>query len=303
MSKRPTKKKPLCFLNGRYLPLAEATIPALDRGFLFGEGLFETWRTYRGRPFAVKEHVQRMKRSARMLQIPFDPDENWEGRTLTLGRKNGMADSSCAVRLTITGGTGPVTLVPGPRRKPTRLILFRPLEPGLAEARENGVAVHLVDFGDGVNPAVRNLKAPSNYLTAVLGRTEARKRNCFESLYRLEDGTVLEGTTSNVFAVMAGQLVTTPVADGVLPGITRALALRLGRKIGPVVERPLTVKDLAEADEVFITSSSIEVVPVTRAGRQRIGNGKVGELTRELQKRYRAYVSRALGLPVDELGE
>jgi branched-subunit amino acid aminotransferase/4-amino-4-deoxychorismate lyase len=289
VSKRPTKKKPLCFLNGRYLPLAEATIPALDRGFLFGEGLFETWRTYRGRPFAVKEHVQRMKRSARMLQIPFDPDENWEGRTLTLGRKNGMADSSCAVRLTITGGTGPVTLVPGPRRKPTRLILFRPLEPGLAEARENGVAVHLVDFGDGVNPAVRNLKAPSNYLTAVLGRTEARKRNCFESLYRLEDGT--------------GQLVTTPVADGVLPGITRALALRLGRKIGPVVERPLTVKDLAEADEVFITSSSIEVVPVTRAGRQRIGNGKVGELTRELQKRYRAYVSRALGLPVDELGD
>jgi len=295
-------KSPMCFLNGRYVESARATIPALDRGFLFGEGLFETWRTYKGRPFALREHLARMSRSARSLGIPFDPDEDWEGRTLKLARLNGMTGGGGAIRLTITGGPGPVTLVQGQLTRPTRLMLFRPLEPGLAAARTGGVGVHLLDFGAGVNPALRRLKT-LNYLPAVIGKTEAARHACFESLYRLADSTVLEGTTSNFFVVKRGVVSTTPITDGILPGVTRATVIKLARRVAEVREHRLTVDDLHDADEMFLTSSTIEVVPIIRVGRRKVAGGNVGELTRELQQRYRRHVARRFGVAVDDLGE
>jgi branched-subunit amino acid aminotransferase/4-amino-4-deoxychorismate lyase len=294
-------KKSICYLNGRFVPTELAAIRVTDRGFLFGEGLFETWKTYRGRPFALREHLARMARSARLLAIAFDPAENWEGRSLELARRNGMAEAAGAVRFTITAGSGPITLIPSAPRKPTRLMLHRPLEPGLERARHDGVGVHLLDFGTGVNAQLRNLKT-LNYVPAVMGKVAARKHGCFESLYRLADSTVLEGTTSNYFVVRRGTLYTTPVAEGILPGVTRALTLRLADRLVPVVERRLRERDLLAADEAFLTSSSIEVVPVTRVGRRPIGHGRPGPLTRELQRRYRELVSRRLGIPVTDLG-
>ncbi len=291
-----------CFLNGRYMDVRDARISALDRGFLFGEGLFETWRTYRGRPFAIEEHLRRMNRSARALGIPFDPGEPWHTRTLRLARLNRMSTRSGAVRLTISRGAGPVTLIPERVRRPTRLMLFRPLEPNLGRSRRNGVAVHLHSFGAGVHPALRQIKTV-NYLPAVLARAEARKRGCFESLYQLDDGTVLEGTTSNIFVVRRGRLITSPVAAGVLPGVTRSLVLAIAKQVAEVRETRLRESDLLEADEAFLTSSTIEVLPVVRVGRRRLGSGRPGELTRELQKRYRELVARRLDLPVERLGD
>ncbi|MFQ5352529.1 MAG: aminotransferase class IV, partial [Candidatus Binatia bacterium] len=234
--------KATCFLNGRYIPVAKAVIPAVDRGFLFGEGLFETWRTYNGRPFALRQHLERMRKSARALGIPFDPGEPWESRTRRLARINQMVEGGGAVRLTITRGSGPVSLVPGEPVNPTRLMLFRPLESGLAEARENGVAVHLMAFGPGVNPALRKLKT-LNYLPAVMGKVAARKLGCFESLYRLDDSTVLEGTTSNYFIVRSGKLITPPVGGGVLPGITRAMVMQIASRLINIEEQVLKVAD------------------------------------------------------------
>lgn len=295
-------KRSVCYLSGRYVDTDKATISALDRGFLFGEGLFETWRTYRGRPFALREHLARMAKSARRLSIPFDPGEGWEGRTLELARRNRMTDSGGAIRLTITAGAGEVNLVPTGVHRPTQLMLFRPLEPGLAAARENGVGVHLMDFGSGVSASFRRLKT-LNYLPAVVGKVEARKRGCFESLYRLADSTVLEGTTSNYFVVKNGRLLTTPVGEGILPGVTRALVGKVAARVAPVVERRLGEQDLFGADEMFLTSSTIEVVPIVRVGRRRIGDGRPGALTRELQRRYRRHVARRLGLAPEELGD
>jgi D-amino acid aminotransferase len=295
-------KSKFCYLSGRYVETDKAMISALDRGFLFGEGLFETWRTYRGLPFALREHVQRMARSAKSLKIPFDAGADWKGRTIELARRNRMTDCGGAIRLTITAGSGEVTLVPTALKKPTQLMLFRPLEPGLAEARAGGVGVHLMDFGSGVSESFRNLKT-LNYLPAVRGKVEARKRGCFESLYRLKDGTVLEGTTSNFFVVKDGKLHTTPVDDGILPGVTRALVLKVASRVAPVIERRLHVDDLLEADELFLTSSTIEVVPIIRIDKRKAGGGTAGELTREIQQRYRKYAARRLGVTVEELGE
>jgi branched-subunit amino acid aminotransferase/4-amino-4-deoxychorismate lyase len=291
----------ICFLNGRYLDTAKAAIPATDRGFLFGEGLFETWKTYNGRPFALPEHLKRMARGAKVLGVPFDPDEDWHGRTLQLARRNGMLDCGGAVRLTISAGPGKVSLIPTTSGKPTRLMLFRPLEPGLEVARRDGVAVHLLDFGAGVNPRLRNLKT-LNYVPAVMGKIAAHKHGCFESLYRLADSTVLEGTTSNFFVVRRGKIYTTPIDHGILPGVTRAMTLKIAERVAPVIETRVCERDLVDADEIFLTSSSIEVVPVTRVDRRRVTDGKPGELTRELQRRYRELVSRRLDLPLDRLG-
>ncbi len=291
---------PICYLNGRYIPVAQATIPATDRGFLFGEGLFETWKTYQGKPFAVREHLARMAKSARSVGIPFEAGEDWSGRTEILAKKNKISGGG-AVRFTITRGCGEVSLVPPRLTKPTRLMLFRPLEPGLVEARDKGVTLHLMDFGVGVDPSFRNLKT-LNYLPAVRGKVEAKRHGAFESLYRLADDTVLEGTTSNYFIVSKGRLITTPVATGILPGVTRSLVIKIAAKLVDIVERPIRVADIIAADEVFTTSSTIEIVPAVRVDNRRIADGKPGEITRELRRRYRAMVARRLQMKVDELG-
>jgi len=206
------------------------------------------------------------------------------------------------IRFTITRGPGPISLIPQPIVRATQLMLFRPLEPGLEEARARGIGIHLLDFGAGVNVQLRRLKT-LNYLPAIMGKVEANKRGCFESLYKLEDGTVLEGTTSNFFVVKAGKLLTTPVTAGILPGVTRATVMRLARRLAPVVERRIAVDDLLGADEVFLTSSTIEVVPIVRVTKRAIAGGRIGELTRELQIRYRRNVARCFGVSVDDLGE
>jgi branched-subunit amino acid aminotransferase/4-amino-4-deoxychorismate lyase len=295
-------KASFCFLNGRFVQVRRATISVTDRGFLFGEGLFETWRTYDGRPFAVREHLARMHKAAKAIGIPFDPGGDWEARSVRLARLNRMTAGGGAVRLTITRGPGPVGLVPQPASRPTRLMLVRALEPGLAKGRSEGVGVHLMDFGRGVDPALRQLKT-LNYLPAVRGKVAARRAGCFESLYRLQDGTVLEGTTSNFFVRVGGELLTTPITTGVLAGVTRSMVMRLAGRLLPVRERVLRDSDLRAADEIFLTASTIEVLGVTRIGRRLVGTGRVGELTRELQARYRRLVARRLGVSVGELGD
>jgi branched-chain amino acid aminotransferase len=294
--------KSICYLNGRYLDTGKARISPFDRGFLFGEGLFETWRTYRGRPYAIAEHLRRMAQAARRLGIHLDTDEPWERRCLELARRNRMTDRDGAIRLTITRGWGATALVVEETRAPTTLMVFRPLEPGLATARSQGVAVHPVCVGSGVSEKQRQIKS-LNYLPAVLARSEARARGAFEAIYHTDDGTVLEGTTSNVFLVRRGIVRTAPISLGLLPGVTRAKALRLARRAASVREEAFTLEELADADEAFLTASSIEVFPLVRLGGRRVGNGKPGEFARSLQGLYRADVARTLDMAVDELGE
>ncbi len=294
--------KNICYLNGKFLDVEKARISPLDRGFLFGEGLFETWRTYRGRPYGLPEHLKRLQGSAKRIGIPFDPSEDWEARCITLARRNGMLERDGAVRMTVTRGHGPVSLIVTETVDPTTLMLFRPLEPGLADAKRDGVAIHPVSVGSGVSERQRQIKS-LNYLPAILARTEARKHRCFEALYHLDNGKVLEGTTSNVFIVKRGVVRTSPISAGLLPGVTRQKSLRLARQLAKVREELFTLDDVAAADEVFLTASSIEVVPVVRLGRRKIGSGKPGELTLAIQRRYREHVARAVGLGIDELGD
>jgi D-amino acid aminotransferase len=300
--------KSICWLNGTFVDVAKARISPLDRGFLFGEGLFETWRTYKGRPYAIEDHLERMAGSAKKLGIPFDPAEPWAERCIELARRNGMTKSDGAVRMTITRGRGPVSLLVDQTESPTTLMLYRPLEPKLHDAKTKGVAVYPVSVGTGVSERQRQVKS-LNYLPAVLARAEAKKHGCYEAIYYTEGNgngrgeTVLEGTTSNVFLVRKGVVMTAPISAGLLPGVTRRKTLRLARKVATVSEERFKLADLLSADEVFLTASSIEVVPVVRVGRQKIGNGKPGPITLEMQRRYREEAARRIGLAIEELGD
>lgn len=307
MANTTKTQKSICYLNGRYVDVAKARISPLDRGFLFGEGLFETWRTYQGRPYGLKDHLARMAGSALRIGIPFDPDEAWEERSLQLARRNGMLTRDGAVRITITRGSGPVSLVVEATENPTTLMLFRPLEPTLSEARVKGVAIHLVSVGSGVSEGQRQVKS-LNYLPAVLARMEARKHGCFEAVYHTEgrtkgSGTVLEATTANLFVVRGGVVRTAPISAGLLPGVTRKKTLKLAAKVATVKEAHFTVSELLEADEVFLTASSIEVLPVVRVGKKKIGSGRPGPVTSELHRLYRAEVGRVLGLDPATIGD
>jgi branched-chain amino acid aminotransferase len=280
-------------LNDRLVPAADATISALDRGFVYGDGLFETVRTYAGEPFGLAQHLRRLARSARVFRIPFDGSlQYWLPRVRRVLRANDLTTSDAAVRLTVSRGAGPFGIVPPKTLRPTTMMLATPVDPRVPDAQRRGVRVCFFPFRlvTATLPSHKTL----HYMPAVLGKMIARRRGAWEAVYLGADDTVLEGTTSNVFAVERGRLITPPLR-GILPGVTRHTVTTLAKRAGvPVVERRLTRRELLRADEVLLTASTIEVLPVIRVEGARIADGKPGPVTRTLQDRYRAHVLRTV---------
>jgi D-amino acid aminotransferase len=280
-------------LNDRLVAAARATIPALDRGFLYGDGLFETLRTYGGEPFGLAAHLARLRRSARVFRmtVPVSP-AHWEPRIRRLLRANGLDTVDAAVRLTVSRGAAPFGIVPPRGIRPTTLLLTTSLDPRLPRAQQTGVRVCYFPFRV-VTARLAGHKT-LHYLPAVLGKMVARRRAAWESLYLDADDHVLEGTTSNVFIVRRGAVLTPPL-HGVLPGVTRQTIATVARRCGlRLTERAITTRDLAAADEAFLTASTIEVLPIVRVERTRIGTGRPGPVTRTLQAAYTVHVQRTL---------
>ncbi len=280
-------------LNDRLVPAARATISALDRGFLYGDGLFETVRTYAGQPFGLEHHLARLARSARTFRIPFERDAGyWRPRVARLLRANGLARADAAVRLTVSRGAGPLGLRPPAGLVPTTLLVASALDPHLGAAQARGVTVTFFPYRlvTATLPSHKTL----HYLPAVLGKMLASRAGAWESLYVDTDDDVLEGTTSNVFIARRGTLVTPPLR-GILPGVTRRFLTAVARRASvPMREAPIPCAELLRADEVFLTASTIEVLPVVRVGRHRIGDGRPGPLTTRLQRKYRDLVNVTL---------
>ncbi len=273
-------------LNGRLVSAARARVSVFDRGFLYGDGLFETVRTYGGVPFALAEHLERLQASCAFLGIPF-PQVPWERRIGELLRRNRLRRADAWARLTLTRGVAPAGLAPPPRVTPTVLIIAGRVDAGVERLQRRGAPVVLLPFGrSGFMAEHKTL----DYVAGALGKTLASHHRAFEGLYVGADGLVTEGTTSNVFAVRRGRLMTPPLG-GILPGVMRRHVIALARQNGTeVVEAPLSAGALAEADEVFLTSSVVEIVPVVRVDEWPIGTGRPGPLTRALQRRLRRLV-------------
>ncbi|MGQ9532111.1 MAG: aminotransferase class IV [Desulfotomaculales bacterium] len=282
------------YLNGRLVPADGARVSAADRGFLYGDGVFETLRAYGGRPFQLTEHVARLYRSASLmgLELPWPPGAVREAVEATI-EANKLAEAY--VRITVTRGEG-LGIEPPTAAKPTLVVHTRPLaiDP---QVYQKGIAAVVVRTRRNL-PAAVPLEAKSlNFLNNILAYREARAMGAQEAIMLNAEGAVAEGSVSNLFVVVQGKVLTPSMEAGIFPGLARETVLRLAREMGQPVEERLFGPDmLLSADEVFLTNSVREVVPVVRVNGSAIGEGRPGRVTRLLLDAYRALVRRTLGL-------
>ena len=283
-------------IDGQIVPPEHACISVFDRGFLFGDSVFETVRTYGGAPFALDEHIARLARSAARVYIDLPvPPATIQAELLQLVR--GADHGESFIRVMVTRGHGEIALPPQVASHPARVVLLTPLTPPPPEAYSHGVGVltyrtqRVADATDAVGAKV------ANYLVSVLAMRDARRVGAVEALIVDRDGCVVEGATSNVFAVIDGQLVTPPEEAGILLGITRATLLDVARseRMEPQL-RPLPLEQLLAAEEVFISSSIRELLPVVRIDESPVGSGQPGPTTQRLLQAFRKKISHIMGL-------
>lgn len=282
------------WLDGALVDAERARVSPLDRGFLYGDGLYETLRSYRGKPFLFEAHLDRMEEGARVLGLALPQRKVWRDAVEGLLDANHLRDQDARVRLIISRGPAPGDLWPAEPGAPTLLATAQPVAlPAWLTAGGGASAVTSVQRVLGGRSALKS----TSFQAHVLAKGEARRAGAWEALLRNERGEVAEGATSNVFALLDGALVTPPPEAGILPGLTRAVVLRLAQ---PALclearEAPLLPQDLAEAREAFLTSSVAEVVPLVRLDGRALGDGHPGPVTRAVLAAYKAEVARVLG--------
>lgn len=270
------------YLNGQYVARDAARISVFDRGFIFGDGVYEVIPVYGGRLFRFDEHMRRLEASLAAIGLddPLDP-ARW--REVLGGLLNGTGDQWVYLQVTRGEAARDHRFPDTPR--PTVFAYAEPLVPPAPETLAQGVgAVTLEDFRWGRC----DVKAIS-LLANVLARQQAREAGVAEAIL-VRDGRVTEGAASNVFVVRDGELLTPPKGRFLLPGITRDLILELAPAAGvPAREAPITKAQLADADELWLTSSTKEILPVTRLDGRPVGDGRPGEVFRRMYEAFQAY--------------
>lgn len=251
----------LCWLNGRLMPAAEARVSVLDHGLLYGDGVFEGIRFYHRRAFRLAAHLQRLSDSARALALELPVD----AATLSTAIDATIAAApweSGYLRLVVTRGVGALGLDPRSCTAPSVFILAGTLQLITAEGRRGArliIAATRRLGADGLDPRIKSL----NYLNPILARLEAQHAGADEAIMLNAAGRVAEGTADNVFIVRARRLLTPPVTEGALEGVTRGILLELAGAAGiEALERPLSPYDLHTADECLLTGTAAELVPV-----------------------------------------
>ena len=270
-------------VNGRFGPLAEAVVSVEDRGFQFGDGVYEVIRTYRGRPFAIDEHLSRLERSAQALQLSLGYTKaRWIALIEEGLRRSSLPETK--IYLQITRGQAPRDHPFPAELSPTTVLTFRELHPLDLSVRQAGVQAILLEDIRWGRCDIKSV----NLLANVLARQRAKEAGVFEAIL-LRDGAVTEGSVSNVMVVQNGTILTAPEGPRILSGVTRAKVLELAKKEGiPVAETVVRREDLLGASEVFLTGTTVEVLPVVRVDGQAIGPAVPGPMTQLLSRRLEA---------------
>jgi len=285
-------------IDGQVVDSGEARVSVFDRGFLYGDSVFEVFRTYGGVPFAETEHLERLGRSADRLMIPM-PVSIERLSSEVRATLNAAGDGDWYVRVVITRGTGPLTYDPSTARAPLRVIIAAPVSVPPPEHYERGVAVSLLQASRPTDDERASGAKASNYLANLLAVHEAKQTGAQEALVLGRSGQILEGASSNIFVVKDGKLRTPEPQPGILVGITRAIVLAAAADEGIEAEEgEVRPEDLYDADEAFITSSIREVMPVVLADGHTIGPGTPGPVTKRLHEGYLRAVARATGVGV-----
>lgn len=285
------------YLNGRLVPGLGARLSPFDQGFLYGYGLFETMRAYDGHIFRLDSHVTRLRCSAQSIGLTDTILTTEEGKQtlkaacLATLEANELKDAR--IRLTVSAGDGDMTPDSGTYPKPTILITARIFAPIPPEKYETGFRAAVSFLRRNSQSPLSRLKSTS-YMESILARTTVRAAGYDEAIFLNEQGYLAEGSTTNVFLVSNGELITPCLESGVLPGITRDAVLEIARTSNiKATERWVELNELVAAQEAFLTNSILELMPMVSIEGRPIGSGKPGKLTGDLLFAYRRLVDEA----------
>lgn len=289
-------------IDGKVFPPQEANVSVFDRGFLYGDSVFETIRTYGGVPYAMREHLQRLAKSAGRvyIELPISLDE-LAAEVLAVVEQADNAESYIRVMITRGSSLATLGLPPELSEGPRRVILVTPLQAPAPDLYESGIGVVSYRTRRATDDTQAEGAKIGNYLVAVLAMKEARAAGALEALIVDAHGQVVEGATSNVFMVQGSTLVTPAESAGILPGITRAGLIQVAEELGVEVrfETP-TLDQLLGAEEVFISSSIRELLPVVSVDGTSVGRGKPGPMYRKLLQGFRTHVRGRMAEAAEE---
>jgi branched-chain amino acid aminotransferase len=280
-------KELVVYVDGQWLPKSGASISVFDHGLLYGDGVFEGIRVYNGVIFQFKEHRDRLYSSAKSikLQIPLTAQDMTKAVVETL-KRNGLKDAY--IRLVVTRGAGDLGVDPRKCKRASVIIITEPVDPANGMiAKQKGISLIISSVRrDAVDATTHEIKS-LNYLNSVMAKQEALDAGADDALMLDRNGFVSEATTTNLFIVKNGDILTPPSTAGILPGLTRRRIIHLARDIGyRVVERGLTPYDVTNADEAFLTGTLSEIVPVVKVKGIVVGDGKVGPITHEIMQSF-----------------
>jgi branched-chain amino acid aminotransferase len=282
-------------VNGKITDGASAAISVFDHGFLYGEGVYETIRTYNGEPFLFDRHMQRLRASAAMimLDVPLADAEYLKRCVETMtaagfGRRSDGTVAEAYIRILHTRGIGDLSYDPAATPTPSVVVIVKPLPVPTEEQFRDGVRVCIVDIIRNHPRSVSPLIKSNNLLNNALCMQEALRKGGVEGVFRNYRGELSECSQSNLFVVAKGVVRTPPLEAGLLAGITRGLVCELGAALGITVEETaLRDEDLFTADEAFFTSTTKELMPIVRVDDRTIGSGKPGTITQQLLAEFR----------------
>ncbi|HOV21735.1 MAG TPA: branched-chain-amino-acid transaminase [bacterium] len=287
------------YLNGKFVSEEEAKVSVFDHGLLYGDGVFEGIRSYNGKIFKLDEHLKRLYNSAKaiLLEIPLEFSELKEATIQTV-RTNKLKDSY--IRIVVTRGVGDLGLDPNKCKIPTLFIIASKIQLYPEVVYEKGIDVVAVatrrNANESINPAIKSL----NYLNNILAKIEANNAGATEGIILNQDGFVSEGTGENIFIVKGDTLSTPPVSVGTLEGITRDIVMELGKNIGlKVKEDNITRYDIYTCEEMFLTGTAAEIVPVVKVDGRIIGSAKPGKITKKIRDEF-INLTQVEGVPVYE---
>ena len=270
------------YIDGVYYPKSQAKVSVYDHGLLYGDGVFEGIRAYNGIVFKLKEHIDRLYRSAHtiMLQIPLTKEKMIAAVVETL-RKNKLKDAY--IRLVVTRGIGDLGLDPQKCPKPSVIIITDTISIMSKEAKEKGISTMITWVRrNSVDAATHEIKS-LNYLNSVLAKMEATANGVDEAICLDKNGFIAEGVGENVFLVKDGKIFTPPSSTGALAGITAQLVKKFAKNVGyDVTETNITPFQLFTANEVFFTGTAAEIVPIREVNKRQIGNGRAGPVAKKL---------------------
>ncbi|GAB4346895.1 MAG: branched-chain-amino-acid transaminase [Candidatus Abyssubacteria bacterium] len=283
--------KNLVYLNGQFVPGADARVSIFDRGFLYGDGVFETMRAYEGRIFRLDDHMERLQRSAESigLTLPGGPQRCADICRQLLAR-NEVSDA--LLRMSVTRGQAGGGIGVNRASEPTVVAHLRPPMPLPDSARHTGVSAKIVSVrrvpSTALNPHMKSM----NFLNQIMARAEAEAAGAFDSIMLNQAGHIAETSTANIFFARDGMLFSPAPNCDILLGITRAAILELAAKNGiRCEERPIEPDEINSFEECFLTSTGIELLPVTRIDDAIVGDGMPGPLYQQLHSAYRELVT------------